>query len=352
MSRSTDAKGGLTRRSALKAGGALAAAATVFSPAILRAAPATIRFANGGAVAPNEIETLMTTEFFQKNVLKNYGKVYELQATFTRGTPEAAALMAAGRVDLACLSFPIFAASVLKDAVPGGMSIIADVFQDGRKGYASNTFFVLDNGGPKTVKDLKGKKIAINAFSSAVDLELRVVLKKNGLDPKKDVEIVEVTFPNMGPALREKRVDCAVMVLPFMAVEVAKGGLRTLFTGADAFPTFSVVFMAARNEFIKQHPDLVKAWCADYVGMLEWLYTPANRTKAIEATAAFTKSPANILGTYFLTDKDYYRERTGCIDAGKLQPAIDAMAKEGFLAKPVDMGKYINTSFLPHPCKA
>ena len=71
----------------------------------------------------------------------------------------------------------------------------------------------------KKIKDLKGKKIAINAYSSAVDLELRVVLKKNGLDPKSDVEIVEVTFPNMGPALREKRVDCAVMVLPFMAVE-------------------------------------------------------------------------------------------------------------------------------------
>ena len=263
MSRSTDAKGGLTRRSALKAGGALAAAATVFSPAILRAAPATIRFANGGAVAPNEIETLMTTEFFQKNVLKNYGKVYELQATFTRGTPEAAALMAAGRVDLACLSFPIFAASVLKDAVPGGMSIIADVFQDGRKGYASNTFFVLDNGGPKTVKDLKGKKIAINAFSSAVDLELRVVLKKNGLDPKKDVEIVEVTFPNMGPALREKRVDCAVMVLPFMAVEVAKGGFAAGVTAEKFRPHVILLDMHLRDidapqvaKHVKQNADL------------------------------------------------------------------------------------------------
>jgi NitT/TauT family transport system substrate-binding protein len=351
MTKAFESKRGVSRRSILKTGGAVVAATALFAPTVLRAAVPTIRFANGGAVAPNEIETLMTTEFFQKNVLKNYGKTYELESTFTRGTPEAAALMAAGRVDIACLSFPIFATSVLKDAVPGGMSIIADVFQDGRKGYASNTFFVLEDG-PKTIQDLKGKKVAINAFGSAVDLELRVVLKKNGLDPKKDVQIVEVSFPTMGPALREKRVDCAVMVLPFMAVEVSKGGLRPLFTGADAFPTFSVVFMAARNDFIKQSGDLVKAWAADYAGMLQWLYTPANRAKAVEVVAAFTKSPAAVLDTYFLTDRDYYRERTGCIDASKLQPAIDAMAREGFLPSTVDIGKYINTSFLPSPCKA
>jgi NitT/TauT family transport system substrate-binding protein len=317
---------------------------------VLRAVAPTIRFANGGAVAPNEIETLMTVEFFQKNVLKTYGKVYEIQPTFTRGTPEAAALMAAGRADIACLSFPIFAASVLKDAVPGGMSIIADVFQDGRPGFASNTFFVLEDG-PKTIKDLKGKKIAINAFGSAVDLELRVVLKKNGFDPKKDVEIVEVGFPTMGPALREKRVDCAVMVLPFMAVEIAKGGLRTLFTGADAFPTFSVVFLAARNNFIKEHRDVVKAYVTDYVDMLHWLYTPENRAKAVEVTAAFTKSSAAVLDTYYLKSNDYYRDRNGCISAQNVQPAIDAMAKEGFLPSAVDMGKYIDSSFLPYPCK-
>lgn len=341
----------ISRRNVLRGGAAGLVGVCAFSPAVLRAAPTTIRFANGGAIAPNEIETLMTVEFFQKNVLPHYDKDYVLTTTFTRGTPEAAALMAAGQVDLACLSFPIFAASVLKDAVPGGMSIIADVFQDARKGYASNTFFVLEDG-PKTVEDLKGKKVAINAFSSAVDLELRVVLKKHGMDPKRDVEIVEVGFPNMGPALRERRVDCAVMVLPFMAVETSKGGLRVLFTGADAFPPFSVVFMAARNDFIKEHRDAVKAWVEDYVAMLTWLYAPANRAKAVEVTAAFTKSPANILDTYFLTPRDYYRDPSGCISAQTLQPAVDAMTKEGFLPSPVVMGKYIDTSFLPHPCKA
>src|SRR4029077_1584000 len=46
-----------------------------------------------------------------------------------------------------------------------------------------------------STQDLKGKKVGINAFGSAVDLALRVKLKKDGIDPRKDLTIVEVAFP-------------------------------------------------------------------------------------------------------------------------------------------------------------
>ena len=76
--------GSVSRRKVLQSGGMLLTTGSVFAPAVLRAAAPTIRFANGGAIAPNEVETLMTVEFFQKNVLKHYGKDYEMQSTFTR----------------------------------------------------------------------------------------------------------------------------------------------------------------------------------------------------------------------------------------------------------------------------
>ncbi len=127
-----------------------------------------------------------------------------------------------------------FATATNKGAVAGGMTIIADSYQDGHPGRASNSFVVLQDSPIKTIADLKGKKIAINAFGSAVDVVLRVALKKNGMDPRRDVQIVEVAFPNIGAAVREKRVDCGVLVIPFLPAETAKGGLRTVFTGGDA----------------------------------------------------------------------------------------------------------------------
>src|SRR6266481_1397640 len=251
--------GRLSRRGLLRAGAAMVAGAAASSwLSAARSAPVSIRYATGGGIGPNEMETLIWLDHLKSNVLKNYGKAYTLDMTFTRGSPEAAQLLAAGQVDLAALSSPAFAATVAKDAVPGGISIISDIYQDGHPGFATNTFFVLKDSPIKTVADLKGKKVAINAFGSAVDIVLRVALKRAGLDPRRDLQIVEVTFPNIAPAIRENRVDCGVLVIPFLPAESAKGDLRGLFTGGDTLGPSSVVFQVAANKFIREQPDALR----------------------------------------------------------------------------------------------
>ena len=88
----------LTRRTLMAAGttGALAGLCAPFiRPA--RAAPTVIRYATGGGIGPNEMETVIYLDWMQKNVLKGYGKDYTVDMTFTRGTPEAGTLLAAGQ---------------------------------------------------------------------------------------------------------------------------------------------------------------------------------------------------------------------------------------------------------------
>jgi NitT/TauT family transport system substrate-binding protein len=270
--------------------------------------------------------------------------------TFTRGTPEAGTLLAAGQADMATLSFAVFATSVLKNIVPGGMTIVSDNYQDGRPGYAANTFFVLKDSPIQSTQDLKGKRVGINAYGSAVDLALRVKLKKDGLDPRKDVNIVEVAFPNQAAAVREKRIDCGVLILPFMNTEIRKGDLRPLFTGGDAFGPYSVIFQVVTNDFLKKNTEAVKSYLADYVRGLQWFYDPANRKKAIEITAEFTKSPADVLDSYFMTERDYYRDQNGCVGIATIQTPIDAMLREGLIDKPVKVTDHLDMSYLPNPC--
>src|ERR1700754_3071877 len=117
----------LSRRNLLQFGAAGAASAAIGSwPSRASAAPVTIRYATGGGIGPNEMETVIFLDWMQKNVLKNYGKDYTLDMTFPRGTPEAASLLAAGQADMATLSFSVFATSVLNNIVPNGMTIISD----------------------------------------------------------------------------------------------------------------------------------------------------------------------------------------------------------------------------------
>jgi NitT/TauT family transport system substrate-binding protein len=204
----------------------------------------------------------------------------------------------------------------------------------------------------KTVADLKGKKIAINAFGSAVDLVLRVALKKAGLDPRRDVQIVEVTFPNIAPAIREKRVDCGVLVIPFLPAESAKGDLRALFTGGDTFGPSSVAFQVATDKFIREKPEVLRAFLDDFVQGLAWYYNPANREKALDLVAAFTKGSRDVLATYFITPRDYYRDPNGCVSVAAVQKPIDAMVAYKLIDKPVEAAKYMKLQYLPKPCRS
>jgi NitT/TauT family transport system substrate-binding protein len=135
-----------------------------------------------------------------------------------------------------------------------------------------------------------------------------------------------------------------------MATEVRKGDLRALFTGGDAFGPYSVIFQVVTNAFLKKNPEAVKSYLADYVGGLQWFYDPANRKKAIEITADFTKSPADVLDSYFMTKGDYYRDPHGCLGAKTIQTPIDAMHSEGLIDKPVNVAEHLNMGLLPYPC--
>ena len=78
--------------------------------------------------------------------------------TFTRGTPEAATLLASGQADLGTLAFSTFATAIAKNAVAGGLSIISDNYQDGHAGNATNTFFVLPRLANQDRRGSQGQK--------------------------------------------------------------------------------------------------------------------------------------------------------------------------------------------------
>ena len=91
--------------------------------------------------------------------------------------------------------------------------------------------------------------------------------------------------------------------------------MRPLRLVLQAFGPYAVIFQVVTNAFLKKHPGAVKSYLADYVRGLQWFADPANRKKAMEMTADFTKSPADVLDSYFMTKGDYYRDPHGCVSA-------------------------------------
>lgn len=75
----------------------------------------------------------------------------------------------------------------------------------------------------KTLKDFKGKKIAIPFRADMPDIVLMQLLKKQGLDPKKDFEFVYVSSPiDAMQMLIMRRVDHALLAEPAISIALRK----------------------------------------------------------------------------------------------------------------------------------
>ena len=133
-------------------------------------------------------------------------------------------------------------------------------------------------GTVKSLKDLKGRNIAVNAPSSISLYELARILESEGIKLS-DVETKILAFNQMEAAFKAKAVDAAILVNPWVA-DIPRLGLGVPFVDADAtvkpFPivisaTFFNTDWAAKNpqamqNFYTQMLRGVRAYCDAYHG--------------------------------------------------------------------------------------
>jgi ABC-type nitrate/sulfonate/bicarbonate transport system substrate-binding protein len=144
------------------------------------------------------------------------------------------------------------------------MKIVANVLprSEGDQ-YFATTYMVKDDGPVKSIKDLKGGTIGVVGIKTATDLWARAGLINAGLVPDKDTKVVPMAFPVIGDAVRTGKVSAGTFVEPFYSAEMAKGGLRKLFTAVEAVGyEHELLDIFFGEKFLKSNPDAVRAFLA------------------------------------------------------------------------------------------
>ena len=320
--------------------GAVAAVLLALTAGIADAAPTKIRVS---FVVP--VGNWMSLIYEKKDLMKHYGKSYEVEVTRFKGTTPMITALAAGELDIADLAYSSFALAV-ENAGMKDLKVIADEVQDGAPGYASGSYYVLKDGPIKTVKDLKGKVIASVGAGTAVDIAIRAALKKNGLEEKKDYTMVEAGFPSMKAMLLENKAQLVPSVQPFSSDPEFVSKTRVLFNGSDALGGKSqFVVFTAKEAWLKKNRAAVVDWMEDAIRAIHWYLDPKNRDAALEICARISKQPKENFG-YVFTKADNYRDPNMMPDLEALQRAIDAQRSVGYLKQKLDVTKYADLSMV------
>src|SRR6201996_293307 len=180
----------------------------------------------------------------KKDLARHFGQSYVLDPVHYVGTPPMITALANNQVEVTNLAYSTLGIAI-ENAGLDDLRIVSDEFQDGVPGYYSQEFMVLKDGPIHKVEDLKGKVVATNAEGSAVDVAMKAMLHKHGLEPNRDYTVVEAPFPAMRAMLAEKKVDLIPAVLPFSYDPALQQIARDLFVQKDAVGVTDMVVWGA-----------------------------------------------------------------------------------------------------------
>jgi ABC-type nitrate/sulfonate/bicarbonate transport system substrate-binding protein len=311
-----------------------------FSVNALAQTPPLIRLGRG--FAAEEQVWLMSA---RPDLAPSQGKRYQLKQILFQANPERFQAFLAGEIDAG--TAPGLAV-IFARAQGVDMKIVASVCLEaaGDK-YFSTTYMVKDDGPVKRVQDLKGGTMGVVGIKTATDLWARAGIINAGLVPDKDVKVVPMAFPAIGEAVRSGKVSAGTFVEPFYSAEVAKGGLRKLFTAVEAVGyDHELLDIFFGEKFLKSNPEAVRAFLADYVAVTKYYLSNTAQAKADLHKAGFVRTPLDI----YLKNADWKRDPNARVDVDSLKKLSTFMLdKLQWLEKPVNVDSMVDLSFLPRP---
>jgi sulfonate transport system substrate-binding protein len=322
------------------------AAGALAAPGSAPAQPAPVKIRLGWVVVPASTAPLVLEK---KDLLANFGRSYIAEATRFEGTPPVITALAAGELDIGPLAFSSFGLAIA-NAHMDDLRVICDEIQDGVAGHGTNEFMVLKDGPVKTVAELKGKVLATNAMGSAVDIAMRAMLRRSGLEANRDYTIVEAPFPAMRAMLAEKKADLISAVPPFSLDPDLRALANTLFTQKDAFGITQLTMWTARTGFIQQNRAALVDFLTDTVRAIRWYIDPKNHDEAVAIVARLNKAPPARVNWAF-TSRDQYRDPNGMPNLIALQDNLNQQKEVGFLNTDINVKKYSDLSMVEEAAK-
>lgn len=238
----------------------------------------------------------------------------------------------AGEVD-----FFTNAGSALAAAVRGVPVKIVTVFQD-KPGWD-----LIAQPDIKSISQLRGKNIAIMSPEGSLAVVAREILKRNGLDPSKDVNLVVMGGDSVRyPALQAKAIQ-ATLFNTGMSIQAQKDGFTKL-AAASEYANLIDGGLATTNDKIKQNPERLFRFIRAALKGIN--YFASKREPAIKYMMdALRMKDRELAGAiYDLYSKLIVHE--GYSEDKILQTMIDEMKKNTKVQRDVKIGDVFDLSFV------
>lgn len=147
----------------------------------------------------------------------------------------------------------------------------------------------------KTGKDLEGKVMGANALRDEGWMFVEGWIKATGGDTDK-VQMVEVSMPAMGAAVKEKRLEAGFVLEPFMTVALADPALEVLdWPMSRVYPDGPAAFWAITPQLAAQRGPEIRAFVRAYKRGAQWVNENLRKETLFGLIADFSKMNVDVV---------------------------------------------------------
>jgi ABC-type nitrate/sulfonate/bicarbonate transport system substrate-binding protein len=266
-----------------------------------------------------------------KNFYAKRGLAVDLK--FTPNSDELRNGLAEGRYNIAHAG--VDNAFALKDKANADIAVVAG---------GDNSFnHLMVQSDIKSLADIKGKTVVVDAVNTAYAFQLYEMLRQKGLN-KGDYEIRPVggTGARLEAMIKDKTMVAAMMNPPF-STRGEKAGLKSIDTASNALGTYQGTSVFLLRPWGQANADTVVKYLQANIEGLRWALDPKNKAEAIALLVERLKLPEDIATLAYDSTKDDF-DRDGAINMDGVRNVLKLRAQfEG--GTPAAPEKYLDLSY-------
>jgi len=254
----------------------------------------------------------------------------EIEMTKMPGAAMMVPVLQSGRADI-ILSNTVTTLQAIEQGLDATLLAPSAVVR--AKAPDSTTALMVRKGTARSLKDLVGKRIAINVINSTAWLYMVGMFDKHGIS-RDQLRFVEIPFPQMNDPLLNGQIDAIGQVEPFKTVLLGTGKVEALgYSYVEVQPNADITQYIALTSWVKEHRDAAVKFARAVIRGSK--LANSNEAATRQINVEFTRLNPT------LKDKVQIPRFGTEVNGEEVRKTMELMLKFGLLKKPIDVSSRV-----------